>query len=247
MALKDTTALAIKGILGLLGRRVVNSIYPNEVEYYMLSLELCNSENTTIDFFTFPVMPDSITESKSPIVNIKRTIGGISVISSGLQVPVDINIAGTFGRGFKFLVGREKFNGMAAYYQNTVGGATGKPKEFSKIIKTGYGCTKVLEEIVNKSNYLDNRGKPNNLYLYNTVSGNSYLVKVTNFQISQAINSNNMMWNYTIALKGLVPIEGLEGRDLETGLSEGLNISTTMKVISGVQSQLLKQVKILTT
>lgn len=237
------TVAILQGLLGLLGRPTVNAIYPNEIEYYMLSLELCDSDDNTIDFFTFPIMPDSISESKNPILTIKKTIAGITVLSSTTSTPVDISLVGSFGRNIKFLLGRDQFNGVGAYYKSGNVSAINKPKEFSKVIKTGYGCIKVLEDIINRSNELDSNGKPNNLYLYNTVSGNSYLVKAVNFAINQAVGNNNMIWNYNLSLKGLVPIEGMEGQDLKANLVRGLEISTVMKAVNKLQGSVLQQIK----
>ena len=70
----------------------------------MCSLELVNSSGNTIDFFTFPEMPDNINKNEPKRNSVKNTLGGLVVLTSPTAVAQTISIQGNFGRMFKILL-----------------------------------------------------------------------------------------------------------------------------------------------
>src|SRR6478735_5107708 len=99
MALIDVQA-RYSDLLFTVGKQVINSLFPNDFEYYLIAFELVDSKLRTVDYLTFPILPDSITESKLELTNIKKSAGGITSITTPTFVPRDISIRGNFGRNF---------------------------------------------------------------------------------------------------------------------------------------------------
>lgn len=194
---------------------ILNSLYPKEFELYMLSLELTTFDDSPIDYLTFPVNPDSLTKVEPKIKDISRSYGAVIVTKTDTFVPQDLVIRGNFGKSFKFL-SRENsaVAGIVNIFKGMVPGFNG---ELSKYWKSGYGCLKVLQSIVQDSDKMDN-GKPRRLYLHNFMLGESYLVEVLNFQIDNNVQ-RNMIWEYELRLKILTPINVSTGERIKSGLS----------------------------
>jgi hypothetical protein len=181
----------------------------------MLAFELVDGDDNLVDFLTFPVLPDTIQRNSQSLVNIKKTMKGTTTILTSSFVPFDITISGTFGRQLKFLIGSQELN-FAGLRYSTQSGVWKKQDVFrlnriktgiSNInIKTGYGVTKLLEAILSKSESLDGNGKPMRLYFYNSVFGESNVVIVQSFDVSQNKDSNNGMWTYSIKMKAIAPL-----------------------------------------
>lgn len=190
------------------GARPLNALFPNDIELYVVSLDLVNSNNETEDYFVFPINPASISEGNTPIQTIKKTAGGITKMGTLTHSPNDISLQGNFGRKFKFLLGSEVINFSAIRIKNNVTKSQSIGQEFDSKIKTGYGCLKVLESIVKKSQTLDANGKPYALYFYNLALGNSYLVSVTGFTPYQGLDTN-IVWSYNLQMKTLIPVENI--------------------------------------
>lgn len=190
-----------QGLLTTLGRGVLNSLYPDDIENYIIVLELTNSLNSTEDLFIFPINPQSIKEVHQSSVTIKRTYKSVTTIEPTTFTPTQVVLNGNFGRTFKVLVGREVTSVFGI--QVNFGKKSG---EFFSNIKTGYGCIRVLESIFKKSKEPDFRGYPRTVNLYNLISGNNYIVKPVSFTKNQDISSN-MIWNYTIQFEALGRIE----------------------------------------
>ena len=89
----------LKGSLGSAG---LHNLYPNEFEYYTISLELMDSNKKTTDFFVFPITPQSIKVSKTQIKTIKKSQFGISTYKNSTFSPLGINLTGNFGRALKY-------------------------------------------------------------------------------------------------------------------------------------------------
>ena len=199
-----------------IGKSGVSSLFPNDIELYFFALELV-SNGKILEYFVFPVNPQSIKESNTPLMNVKRTAGGITTLSTQTFVPTDITFSGNFGRNFKFLVNSQlisfsslSFGDLSNITANNIS------QQFSPTIKSGYGCMKILERIVNKANQINKEtGQPSQLYLYNLALGNNYLVKPVNVTFSQDLNSN-MIWNYTLSLKSLARIEDITNTNQNT-------------------------------
>ena len=181
-------------------------MYPNDFELYIVALELVNSKGQVENYFLFPVQPFSNVEQNKPIQSIKKTMGGYTVMSTETFSSSNIQLQGNFGRKFKFLVNQQVLQ-FSAYTEP-------KPliqNEFNSFLKTGYGCCKVLEAIIKKSNTLDDSGGAYQLFLYNLAFGNSYVVKAENFDFRQNLESN-MIWNYTLSLKTLLPLSEVSNK-----------------------------------
>ena len=119
--------------------------------------------------------------------------------------PVDINIAGTFGRKIRLLL-----NYKDPWIQT--GGKQILALNFGKVagvevgVKTGYGMTKVLQHILNASSKTEaESGKPYYLKFYNYALNTAYLVDVVNYTVNQNMGSN-MIWNYQITLRAVAPL-----------------------------------------
>lgn len=185
--------------------------FPSEFEFYMVALELCDSNMNTEYYFVFPVMPSSLSESVSIPTNIKLTNGGTTVIKNSQFVPHDITLSGNFGRSLKVLLGKGKYQELVSSFTDTVGGISvksilsGVGNVFDQKTKTGYGCCKILEEIINQSKQRDANGEQRHLLFYNLAFGNSYFVEPTNLTFTQSQDSN-MVWNYSLPLKAVAPL-----------------------------------------
>lgn len=214
-----------------IGTSVLNTLYPNDFEYYMLSLELTYFNNfdqeKTIRYFSFPVMPNSITQSEPQLNNIKRNYGGLTVLNSPTFVPKEITIQGNFGKQMRVMLGdliytftsylfegstiAEQMNNKKMLFNKGFSKDNRKSsveKEFlGGFVKSGYGSTKILQAMCEQSHMID-FGKPRRLYLYNPAIGEGYLVKVVDFTVNQSMQ-NNMIWNYTLKLKAIAPLESM--------------------------------------
>lgn len=206
--LSDTKATAIRTILSS-GKDVFGALYPDDQEVYITALELVDSANNVADYFLWPLNPVSISKSENQIVSIKKTAGGISALSTETYMPSIVNLVGDFGRKFKILIGHDYVD-FSAYNFSELMGADKANTQFSPYVKTGYGCIKILQKMIRKSNQLDQYGKPYFLYLYNLSFGESYLVKCTgqpNF--SQNIEKN-MIWQYNIQFETLASLDNVQ-------------------------------------
>jgi len=180
------------------GRVLLHTKYPDEIEYYAITLELTDSYNRTIETLTFPILPQSISFNAPNVANIKRSMGGIVVLDTPTYTPSDLNLSGTFGRAFKYMFGRGELTqkGEALHL--------GKNRnEFSRSVKNGYGITKTLEYMIRRAQEVDSRtGQTNRLFLYNLTLNNHYLVQPVSIQLNQDVNSN-MIWNYNLQFRTL--------------------------------------------
>ncbi len=185
-----------------------------------LSMELVDSQGNTVDYFSWPVLPDEISETHNELTQIQKTLGGIRVTKNSTFVPKPISMRGTFGRTFKVLVGATKVE-IAGFGFSTQDGnfnVTGpnllgtKVPQLSSFIKTGYGCIKIVESMKDKLKELDPYSKPYALYLYNPILGNNYQVEINSFRHSQDSQTNNMVPAYSLQLMAIAPLDQLLGR-----------------------------------
>src|SRR5665213_360627 len=143
-------------ILALTGRAALNASFPDDIEYYSLTLELVDSKGITAQLLIFPVMPSNISETFVSITNVKKTSAGVSVLTNDTFVPFDINLVGDFGTKFRFMLGQDaifgsgiSINSNGQFYNNTVASI------FSSQVKSGYGVYKLLEKMCLTSQRLD--------------------------------------------------------------------------------------------
>lgn len=205
----DPDKVRYKNLVDSIGKSNLHALFPNDFEDYFIALELVDSKKVTEAFVTFPVNPNSISESQPVLTNIKKTAGGIVSVGVETFVPRDIEIKGNFGRNLKIQIGNNFFiGGLISFVRNNDTTEFGRPS-FSTESKTGYGVLKSLERILDDSEKLDSFGKPKRLYLYNSMLGNNYIVKKKNFISSQNI-SENMIPQYTMQLTAVSPLTFVE-------------------------------------
>jgi hypothetical protein len=222
-----------KRLLDDAGRAGAHALFPNDIEYYMCAFELVDSEGNSIDYFAFPVMPSEMTRDKQEFTNIKKTMGGITALSVDGFVPVNFQISGILGRKLRVLLSSRdvsfsafRFSTKAGVFKpGQVSGNSPSPSQFNTQVKTGYGATKILESIIEKSNMLDNNNKPLRLYFYNPTFNESYLIKITNSNYSQDESRSNIMWSYRINFTAIAPLDQLlDKKNTILGIDLGLNV-----------------------
>lgn len=225
----------------IIGKAGVNALYPNDFEYYAITLELTDSVGNTIEYLTFPVSPESISYNNVTLVNIKKSMSGISALDNETFQPRKIEMTGTFGRKFKILLNNElslpkvidaedntakgQFDAVRKNVMNV------KKSVFNPKLKTGYGTTKILESIVEKSKGVDQFNRSYRLFLYNPALGHNWLVKINSINLSMDRTSSNMMWQYNMQLTAIAPLDRVKSTKkgtliLATGISSlqsGLN------------------------
>jgi hypothetical protein len=183
----------------------------------MIALELVDGAGDTIDYFAFPILPSAITKSENKRINIKKAFKSTLILTSTAYTPQDINIRGNFGRAFKILAGPKEILSGIAFVSSVKNGIFGlfsgkgltmPSLQFNQFVKTGYGATKLLQSIIQKSDGSDQNG-PYRLYLYNFALGESYLVVAPTKALTLEQNdaNMNMIWNYNLNLTIIAPLE----------------------------------------
>jgi hypothetical protein len=228
-----TSAIATRNaLLTEAGKAALNMKYPKEFELYVIALELTDEQFNTLKYFIFPVNPSSLEEIKPKLTNVKKTLGGVTALKTPTFVPTDITLTGSFGRNFKVLLGtgyEDLIHSFQDEYISRTGQSTfttsqgsvkqGAKQFFDDRVKTGYGCFKILEEIVDESVKV---GK--NLILHNPVFGNSYLVTAGSLRISMT-EQTNMIINYSLPLKTIAPLESLYTKKQLESISKQLSVT----------------------
>jgi hypothetical protein len=203
-----------------LGRPVLNAIFPKEIEYYSIFLELVNSKGELVDFFTWPINPDSLSETHKELTTIRKTMGGVSVLKNPTFTPRMISLRGDFGQRFKVLLNNQNFEFAGIQLSlkegkfniSAPGDLETNYPQFSSFAKNGYGCIKVLEAMKEKSKKLDQYNKPFSLYFYNPILGNNYQVEFDTFVHSQDSTRYNMLPSYSMQLTAIAPLDMLFNR-----------------------------------
>lgn len=244
---KEQVELSFNQKIKELGRGALNALYPSDVEFYLLALEVVDSNNNTIDYFAWPVLPQEIRESHQEITNVRKTMGGVYVLKNPTFTPRIINLSGTFGRRFKLLVNNKQLE-LAGFKLSINNGKfkitnplqlENRIPEFSSIAKTGYGCIKILEAMKEKSKQLDENGKPYSLYFYNPILGNNYQVEAINFTHMQNENENNMNPAYSLQLIAVAPLDSVLSRlsNIKSAL-KNVSFSSLQKTANAIVSNL---------
>ena len=182
-------------------RLTLNTLFPREFDFYMVTLELVDYNDVTLEYFTFPINPQSMTKTQPYLKQIDRSYGAIIVNKTGMFVPQDLVIRGTFGRQFKF-ISREAQGGFSVLNFSK------ETNEFNTNYKSGYGCFKILQDICDKADKLDN-GHARKLFFHNLALGENYLVEVISLTPSQDVGTN-MIWTYDLRLRILTEINSLD-------------------------------------
>ncbi len=223
------------------GKPQLHSLYPDEFELYACAFELLNSDGSVADFFSFPVMPFSIEQTKMSNSSIKKTYAGVIVNNNPTFKPFDIVISGDFGRKFKYV--SNKVDTSSANFDDTIvlkdtiqlDEITVKTSNvFSSDYKTGYGCTKRLESIIELAKMQDSSSQPYKLIFYNLAYNSNYLIEPTQIRIYQN-RSKNMVWSYSINMRAVAPASAVQSRkDIKTALTNALKLSN---LNVGIQNQ----------
>ena len=210
----------VLNIIRTVGRAGANMLFPNDLEYYAVTVELVDSRGDTSDYLTFPVNPDSFMYSDKSLANIKKTVGGITSLNTGSFNPKPITISGTFGRSFKLLLKPPLQNNENLDINlNATEGLALEANVFNTTLKSGYGTIKLLENILVKSKQLDIFNQPYRLYLYAPLIGHSFLVEYNDLSLKQDFTSSNMIWKYNILLTAIAPLTNETGRAQASSLT----------------------------
>jgi len=219
-------------LLEQMGKAALNVRYPNEFEMYICAFELMDQKGNTLKYFIFPVMPSQIDEAEPTLTNIKKTLSGVSVLSSPTFVPVDINLSGNFGRKFRVLLGTDMVDFLQSFVAPEGGVTTesfqkGVVSVFDDRVKTGYGCIKILQDIIRESNTVDDRGY-RRLIFYNLAFGSSYVVKPLSFKMSMS-QDVNMIHQYSLSMKAIAPLSAIKSQEDMMLLSLRLNATAYLQ------------------
>jgi hypothetical protein len=235
MATLSEAIVRHKDLLESIGEPTLHSIFPNDFEMYFVALELLTSDNVTVDYFAFPVLPQQISISEPQLTNIKKTAYGITSLTTNTFVPKMISLKGDFGRRFKLLLSDRivdfsafKFSGILKK-ENIQGNLnTLRKVAFDPQIKSGYGCMKILQSICDKSTAVDNNNQPFKLFFYNPVMGDNYMVEVIEFAPGMSMDRNRIH-SYSLQLKAIAPLENLVNFNNTKSMLRKLTINNLQK------------------
>lgn len=247
MALIQDIVNKHQNLLTTIGEAGLNALFKNDFEYYLISLELVDSQNRTIDFFSFPVSPQSISQVEPQLTNIKKTAGGIVSLSTSSFVPKQIQIRGDFGRRFKILLKNNssinfsafKFSGVVTKDQIMSGINALKQIAFDPSIKSGYGCIKYLQAIVDKSTATDDAGNSFKLFFYNPIFGDNFLVEIIDFEITESMERNRIP-NYNLSLRAIAPLDNMSSVDSTKSMIKNLASNVLQKGVNQIANQVKK-------
>lgn len=230
------------------GREFLHGKYPRDFELYVCALELVDADSNPIDYFIFPVNPKSINKTHAEATVIQHSLKGITVLNKDGYYPDDITIQGDFGRSFKLtMFGQDEYYkglrysvGDGYYSSNDVmrdDTAKFKVQELPKGIKSGYGCVKILQSILDKAKSRDQSGRTFKLYFHNQALGESYLVIPTRnpLTLSQNVSGSNMIWQYNMNLISIADLN-----DLDTSSSQVVKEKqplNTYNILKSIPSQ----------
>ena len=222
-----TSQDAVRNILSIATtavRATFHLIFPDNVEVYLLILEVVNYKNERVSSFVFPVLPSSMTYASHQVTKVTKLQSGIGVLKNSGFVPKRIALAGTFGPGFLSGVTSEDIQNLTgnrnaakikqARFVNDSQlsikdrfnvQASGKDKfkflggQVFRRFNTGYGWTRALEKIGEDSQILDD-GRPRTLLLFCPPLGKNYVVQWANFNTVMDANTSNRFQMYNLTL-----------------------------------------------
>lgn len=239
-------------VAATMGRAGLHALAPDQFEYYMCSFELLNSQGATVAFLNFPIMPNSISETESKILDIAKTNAGSITMFNSSFTPKDISIQGTFGRKFRIIAGSKDVSSDDKDKKTLVSIMNGN-LGFSAFgeevrVKTGFGLISMLRRIVAKTTETDDYGMPYVLLFNNYALNSSYAVEVLQSSFSQSVDSN-MLWFYSIEMKAVAPADEVKRSfmitDEDRGNDKGQWISRVAanSIAQGIQGVLSDAVR----
>lgn len=214
----DQVKSQLFGLAANVGRGTLHTLYPNEFEYYMMSFELINSNGKREDMLVFPVLPQEIRYSTNTLSSTRKTSGGVVSLFNPTFVPFSITIQGTFGKKLRILLGDSEILSVGFNLRTKLGKQAGsKPQStFNTKIKTGYGVTKLLEQMLQKAQSLDENQKPYKLIFYDSSFNSDNVVEIETYGFSQSENSNNGWWDYSVQMKAIAPALAIRKNSLSS-------------------------------
>ena len=222
-----------------MGRAGLHALAPDQFEYYMCSFELLDSKGSTVAFMNFPVMPNSISETESKILEISKTNAGIVTMFNPSFNPKDISIQGTFGRKIRILAGIQDIPNQEKKIVNILNGTLGFSVMQSEVaVKTGFGLVNLLRRIIAKTTSVDDSGMPYVLIFNNYALNTSYVVEILQSSFSQS-TENNMLWFYSLEMRAVAPASAVKTESVKTFM---FNVSANA-IAQGVQSILSDSVR----
>ena len=191
------------------GRAAGHAMLPDEIEFYLCSLELFDSDRKQCGFMSFVVMPSQIAETHTPLQTVTKTHRGFVTTFSDSFAPVDISLAGNFGRKIRLVADLKDPNDGNSFFKGITSLNLSVGFLHSGIsLKSGYGMIKVLQHLLEYSNKTDKNGKPYYLVFSNYAFNCRYVVEVTNFSFSQNVG-NNMIWDYNLQMRAVADYKTL--------------------------------------
>jgi len=199
----------------------------------MCAIELVDGNDLPIDYFMFPVMPKNIVKTEVEATTIQQSFKGITVFNKAGFIPNDLNIQGDFGRSFKLMQDTRANAELSSYDYKSILASTSisegyytsatinsrsktvkKDSEFPLGIKTGYGCSKILQAIIDKAKAFSPSGRTYKLYFYNPALGENYLVVPSKNPLTWTQNeqSSNMIWQYSLSLIIIADLNDVENQ-----------------------------------
>lgn len=230
----------ISSITQDVGKAGLHALFPNDFEYYAITLELTDSKGNTVDYLTFPVNPESIDYNETSFVNIKKSLGGISALDTDTFIPKKYTISGTFGRKLRLLISNAETatntnSTSKGVYEKLQQGLQVRTSLLSAKLKTGYGSLKLLESLLKKSSGLDQYNQPMRLFLYNPTLNHNFLVKNESLAIHQDRDTSNMLHKYTINLTAITPIDRLKfNQNTPSSLLKVTSMAALNKSVNGL-------------
>jgi hypothetical protein len=201
-SLKNSGTNAILGFIDTMGRAALNAMSPDDFEYYMCSLELFDSEGATKGFLMFPVMPNSIVETKTEMLSITKTNSGIVSIYNPTFAIRDISIQGTFGRKIRTLSNFMEVVDESSNWFKRVTAPIAKLSNSTSLVKTGYGVMKAMKKMIDTLYKLDENGKPYAMIFSNYALNTRYVVEIPQSSFSQSVGENTI-WHYSLEMKAI--------------------------------------------
>jgi len=242
----------VKALIADIGKASLHALMPNDFEYYVVALELTDLDDNTIDYLLFPVTPAAIDIIDPELTNIKKSAGGVVAISTPTFVPKPITLSGTFGRKLRLLLsaslGLTSFSAIklstssGLYKKSSAKGVGIRSAQFDAAIKTGYGVTKVLQSICDKSTMLDDKNLPLRLYFYNPTFGESYLVKKNEVKFSQEKGQSNMLWQYNLKLTAIAPLDQIRSES-RGNLATLLTMNVLQKEVNNLAQEAVSVIR----
>lgn len=241
MGLPIATINKYKRLAELAGKSFVNHAFPNDFESYLIAFELVDSTNVTENYFMFPIMPEQLSESKKSMTTIRKTSSGINSLFNPTFNPRTIKLSGNFGRQFKVLMGDNmlSFSAVVGKLKNIKRIKSFSTPTFDISAKTGYGVTKLLDDIFDKSFSLDSYGRPYRLFFHNYALNTSYMVELESQTLSQNYAQSNMIWQYDIEMTAIAPTNVVKP-NLDSGLNQIMSFNISSKALDTINKDLSK-------